>query len=113
MKSNTVSVLGEVLNPSSFAFDENINVNDAIQQAGGFKQTALKTGIYIIHADGLVDKKRRNIFAGSLDLRPGDTIVVPRDFSSPDDTLNYIGSITQVLSDLAFSASALDNLKNN
>ena len=61
MKSNTISVLGEVLNPSSFAFDTKLNINDAIQQAGGYKQTALKNGVYIIHADGLVDKKPKYI----------------------------------------------------
>ena len=113
LSSNTITVYGEVLNPTSFTFVNGIGIDEAIKQAGGFKKTADKGAIYIIHSNGLVDKKSRNLFSGTNNLKPGDTIIIPRDLSSRNATINYIGSITKVLSDLAFSAAALDNLQSN
>ena len=113
ISSNTITVFGEVLNPTSFTFLNGLTIDEAIRQAGGFKKTADKGAIYVIHSNGLVEKKSRNLFSGTNNLKPGDTIVVPRNLSSRNATINYIGSITKVLSDLAFSAAALDNLQSN
>ena len=113
VKSNTITVLGDVLNPSSFVFDSNLTINDAINQSGGVKKTADSKNIYIIHADGLVDRKRKNLFSGSNKLKPGDTIVVPIKIETRDQNFRTIVSISQLLADLAFSAVALDNLQQS
>ena len=44
-------------------------------------------------------------------INPGDTIVVPLELSQPG--IAFIEPVTRVLSDLAFSAAALDSLRNN
>jgi hypothetical protein len=46
-------------------------------------------------------------------LEPGDTIVVPRKINTTNPVTQGLIPITQILSDLAFSAAALDNLRNN
>ncbi len=109
--SNIISVVGEVLNPSSFVFESGLNANDAVLFAGGFKESANQSGIYIINANGKVTKASRNIFSGRSALQPGDTVVVPKDLDRKG--LDLVAPITQVLSDIAFSAAAIDSLRSN
>ena len=109
----TVSVIGEVMNPLSFTFEKKISPRDAIELAGGYKDYADKRNVYIIRANGLVEKIDRNIFAGNKKLYQGDTLVVPRMLDIKGDPLNIVSPITQIISNLAFSAAALDNLQSN
>ncbi len=110
---NAINVLGEVLNPIAFEFTKNITVNSAIAQAGGFQQNADKKRMYVIRANGIVQSPNRNVFVGRFDLEPGDTIVVPRKIITENPGIQALVPITQVLSDIAFSAAALESLSNN
>ena len=110
-KSSVVSVVGEVLNPVSFILESSLTVREAIELAGGLNSSAKKTDIYVIDARGAVRKISKNIFSGNSRLKPGDTVVVPRNYNSKG--IAAIAPITEILSNLAFSAAALDNLKNN
>ena len=110
---NTINVFGEVLNPISFEFSKNISVNSAIENAGGFQQYADKRRVYVIAANGITKKVNKNIFTGNFDLQPGDTIVVPRKIITSNPGIDALAPITNILSDLAFSAAALDNLSSN
>ena len=109
---NTISVLGEVLNPIAFEYSKKTNVRSAINNAGGYLESADKNRVYVIKANGLVEKAGRNIFAGNVALSPGDTIVVPRKLIANNQRLEALIPITQILSDIAFSAAALENLSN-
>ena len=111
--TNVVNVIGEVLNPTAFEYTERTNINDAIVKAGGYQSYADKKRVYVIKANGMVEKAGRNIFAGNSYLEPGDTIVVPRKFEVSNTVIRNLTPITQILSDLAFSAAAIDNLSNN
>jgi protein involved in polysaccharide export with SLBB domain len=110
---NSVNVFGEVLNPLSFEFTKNLTVKTAINKAGGHKQFSDKRRIYVIRANGIVKKASRNIFTRNIVLEPGDTIVVPRRVRTNNNAIQAVSSFTQILSDLAFSAAALDNLNSN
>ena len=110
---NTISVVGEVFNPIAFEFLNNISVNSAINKAGGYQQFADKRRVYVISANGITKKVNRNIFIGNFDIQPGDTIVVPRKIITNNPAIDALTPITQILSDLAFSAAALDNLSSN
>ncbi len=112
-KTNTISVLGEVLNPLAFEFSKNMTVNTAISNAGGYERYADKRRVYIISASGITKKLNRNIFIGNVDLQSGDTIVVPRKTITNNPVIESLIPITNILSDLAFSAAALDNLSSN
>ena len=110
---NIVNVLGEVLNPIAFEYSKKLNVRSAIENAGGYQDYADKRKVYVIKANGLVQKAKRNIFTRTIKLEPGDTIVVPRKIITDSPIMEALIPITSVLSDLAFSAAALDNLSSN
>ena len=109
--SNVINVIGEVLNPTAYEFSKKISIEKAIDKAGGFNEFADRKRVYVIKANGLIEKTGRNVFIRSSNLMPGDTVVVPRKTST--NALKNLTPITQILSDLAFSAAAIDNLSNN
>ena len=111
--SNVVNIIGAVLNPIAFEYSGRLRVEAAIERAGGYQPYADKRRVYIIKANGLVEKSNRNIFQGSFKLEPGDTIVVPRKINTNSAVIQSLTPIMQILSDLSFSAAALDNLTNN
>lgn len=110
---NAINVLGEVLNPVAFEYSKNLSINAAINMAGGYQQYADKRRVYVIKANGIVEKSRRNIFAGNISLNPGDTVVVPRKIITNNPGVDALIPVTQILSNIAFSAAALENLSNN
>jgi oxalate decarboxylase/phosphoglucose isomerase-like protein (cupin superfamily) len=88
-------------------------LNSAINNAGGYQQYADKRRVYVIKANGIVQKASRNIFVRNVKLDPGDTIIVPRKIITQNPGIQALVPITQIISDLAFSAAALDNLQIN
>ena len=46
-------------------------------------------------------------------LQPGDTIVVPRKIITNNPGIDALLPVTQILSDIAFSAAALESLSNS
>ena len=109
---NAVNVLGEVLNPIAFEYSKKLTITSAINQAGGYQQYADKRRVYVIKANGIVKKANRNIFVRNVGLEPGDTIVVPRKIITNNSGLAALLPVTQILSDLAFSAAAIESLLN-
>ena len=110
---SAINVLGEVLNPIAFEHTDKLNIRSAIANAGGYRDYANKRKVYVIKANGMIEKANRNIFVNSFDLEPGDTIVVPRKIISNNPGIDALIPITQILSGLAFSAAALESLSNN
>ena len=110
---NTITVLGEVLNPIAFEYEKSISVRSAIESSGGYQDYANKRKVYVIKANGLVQRADRNIFTGNVKLQPGDTIVVPRKIITNNPGIDALLPLTNILSDLAFSAAALESLANN
>ena len=110
---NTINVLGEVLNPVAFEYDRQISVRDAIKRAGGYKEFAKKNDVYVIKANGLTEKLNRNIFVKNIKLEPGDSIVVPRRIITNNPGIEALLPLTQVISNMAFSAAAIESLSNS
>lgn len=110
---NAINILGEVLNPIAIEYNKDLSLQSSINSAGGYKQFADKRRVYIIKANGIVKKASRNIFVRNVNLEPGDTIVVPRKIITNNPGVEALIPITQILSNLAFSAAAIDNLTNN
>jgi len=81
--SNTVSVIGEVREPGTFRFQQDRTINDYVEYAAGASTRALAKEIYVVRANGGVERLGggRKLFkfdsTRSLGIRPGDTIVVP------------------------------------
>ncbi|PTM07728.1 MAG: hypothetical protein DA443_09530 [Bacteroidetes bacterium] len=77
-KSNTVTVEGQVLYPVTIRYDKGLKMDDYIRKAGGFTEMALKKNVYVIYADGDVEKVRRGLFGRRTpNIAPGATIIVP------------------------------------
>ena len=112
-KSNFINVLGEVLNPLAFEFTDNLNIERAIRNAGGLRKDADSKRIYVIKANGMIFRKGRNVFGRDFELQPGDTIIVPKDIVTSNPALNAILPVTNIISDLAFSAAAIESLSNS
>jgi protein involved in polysaccharide export with SLBB domain len=110
---NTINVLGEVLNPIAFEFNKRATVRSSINNAGGYQDYADKRKVYVIKANGLIEKANRNIFTKNVKLEPGDTIVVPRKIITNNPGIEALVPVTKILSDLAFSAAAIESLSNS
>jgi len=110
---NAINVLGEVINPIAFEYTKKISVRSAISNAGGYQDYANKRNVYVIKANGMIEKAQRNIFAGNINLDPGDTVIVPRKIITNNPGIDALLPITKILSDIAFSAAALESLSNS
>ena len=110
---NAINVLGEVLNPIAFEYNEKITVRSAIKSAGGYQDYADKRKVYVIKANGIIERANRNIFMRDVKIGPGDTNVVPRKIITSNPGIESLIPITQILSDLAFASAAIESLQNN
>jgi polysaccharide export outer membrane protein len=77
-----ITILGEVQSPTSHVFQAGLTRDDYIAKSGGVTQKADRKRIYVVRANGdVVSGGRSGWFrrSQSVDIRPGDTIVVPLD----------------------------------
>ncbi len=81
MQRQDVMVLGEVQSASSHLYQPDLSRDDYIAQSGGVTSQADKSKIYVVRADGSVaPNEHRWLFSSdSVDIHPGDAIVVPLD----------------------------------
>jgi polysaccharide export outer membrane protein len=97
-RSQRVVVLGEVRTPGRYPVDPNSSIMDLLAQAGGLTEKAADTG-YVIRTDAAGNATRtpvdlRGMVAGSgpvgsLDLRGGDSLLVP-----PAEQFYIYGEVT-------------------
>ena len=81
-KTQEITILGEVQSPTSHVFQAGLTRDDYIAKSGGATQKADRKRIYIVRANGdVVTGERSGWFrrSQSIEMRPGDTIVVPLD----------------------------------
>ena len=110
---NTVTVVGEVLAPTTIPFNDDLNVYEYINLSGGITSVAAEDKIYLIHPNGRAfPLKKRFLFSGSQRVLPGSVIYVPR------NPVQYRGlkvaeSIAPIISSLAISAASLNSISNN
>jgi len=81
-RPETVGVLGAVFQQNAFIYRPSRTVEDYIKLAGGANQTADKSQMYVIRADGTtMSGNTTGWFAGisSFKTNPGDVIVVPEE----------------------------------
>ena len=99
--TNAVTVVGEVRRAGSFVRQDSYTIDDYLELAAGMTARSDKKQIYIIRADGSVEKgvKQKSFlsFENSGDLiLAGDTIVVPIK-SSYQTPLNLYSTVSQVI----------------
>ena len=77
-KSETVKLIGGLLNPNSVAFDPTYKFQDYVARAGGYTDNARKGKAFVTYANGLTDRTRKFLFFNiNPKVEPGSTVFVP------------------------------------
>ena len=108
-RANSVTVIGETQQHTSLLYQPGLSRDDYIKMSGGVTRHADKKLIYIVRASGAVVASNSSNWFGrgsGMDMRPGDTIVVPlaTDRMRP---LTFWGSVTQILYQGAIAVAAV------
>jgi polysaccharide export outer membrane protein len=81
-KTQEITILGEVQSPTSHVYQAGLTRDDYIAMSGGTTQKADRKRIYVVRANGDVHGGGRSGWfrrSQSVEIHPGDTIVVPLD----------------------------------
>lgn len=108
---NSITIIGEVLNPITIGLEEQYSIDDYIEFSGGLTEFADESNIYIIQPNGESFIYSKTFFTKEKYLNPGDTIVVPRDI----ERLSAIPAVSiaaKILADISFAAASLNSLSN-
>lgn len=108
---DTVSIFGEVFNPSSFVYRSANDTDDYINLASGYTRAADENRAYVIHADGTSKPARSGwwIFSSSVEIVRGDTIVVPI-YIQEYNQLELWDNVAKIMSSFAITAATLNTL---
>ena len=108
---DTVTVFGEVFNPTSFVYNDDLDGEDYIKLASGFSQGADEDNVYVVHADGRSEPIVSGwwIFSSYADIEKGDTVVVPL-YIQEYNTLEVWDSVSKILASFAITAATLNTL---
>ncbi len=113
-RTESISVVGEVLSPISHVYSSELNIEDYLTLSGGLTDGADKNRIFIVGPNGQATLYEKKLFSinPSETLLPGSTIVVSRN-PQPFDWLKLSGVITPIFSDLAIAAASISAISNN
>lgn len=104
-KKQEITVIGEVFYPTSHLFSSSLSFGEYVNLSGGMTKRADDDRIYIVKANGAVDKAKKNWYSAGIDLAPGDTIVVPLD-TERTPPLRLWTSVTQIIYQLGIAAAS-------
>jgi protein involved in polysaccharide export with SLBB domain len=106
-----VTVIGEVQNATSHLYSPRLSRDDYISMSGGTTHRADRKRIYVVHANGSVVAHEGNRWFESADvqIRPGDTIVVPLD-TERLPPLPFWQAVTGILYNVAIAVAAVHAL---
>ena len=110
-QAQEVTVIGETQQNTSHLFQSGLSRNDYISMSGGLTRRADKKLIYVVRANGAVETGKRSIWFGrnrGVDIRPGDTIVVPLD-TDRMRPLTLWANVTQILYQAAIAVAAVNS----
>lgn len=81
-KPATVTVVGSVFRQGSLLWNSAWTSQNYLDNSGGLRQHADRSGVVIFRADGTVRQQGGWLNGASSEINPGDTIVVPEDVQS-------------------------------
>ncbi|MGO9624464.1 MAG: SLBB domain-containing protein [Steroidobacteraceae bacterium] len=108
-KNQEITILGEVQSPTSHVFESGLTRDDYIVKSGGTTQKADRKRIYVVRANGDVFSGGRSGWfrrSQTIEMRPGDTIVVPLD-TERINPLPLWQSVTTIIYNLAVALLAI------
>ncbi|WP_237063473.1 polysaccharide biosynthesis/export family protein [Microbulbifer zhoushanensis] len=107
VKTSTISVVGEVVFPTSLVYNDRRTLEDYIELAGGFANNANQDELVILHLDGTISRIEDSKFDNRLGeaLRPGDEIMVMPKINSSE--LQVTKDVTEILYRIAVGTAAV------
>jgi polysaccharide export outer membrane protein len=108
-RTQEITILGEVQSPTSHVFEAGVTRDEYIARSGGTTQKADRKRIYVVRANGdVLSGERSGWFrrSQSLEMQPGDTIVVPLD-TERIRALPLWQAVTTILYNLAVALLAV------
>jgi polysaccharide biosynthesis/export protein len=111
-KIEDITILGEVQSPTSHVYQSGITRDEYIARSGGTTQRADRKRIYVVRANGdVVTGHRGGWFRRTreIEIRPGDTIVVPMDTERVRG-LPLWTSVTTIIYNLAVALLAVHSV---
>ena len=108
---DTVTVFGEVFNPTSFVYDDELDAADYINLASGFSRGADEDSVYVIHSDGTSEPICSGwwIFKSYAEIERGDTVVVPL-YIQEYNRLELWEGISKIVASFAITAATFTTL---
>jgi len=106
---DTVTVFGEVFNPTSFVYSSDISPEQYIEMASGLSRSADEDNIYVIHANGTSELLATGWFGGDVEIKKGDTIVVPL-YIKETNQLEVWDSVSRILASFAITVATINTL---
>jgi hypothetical protein len=101
-----VTILGEVQHSTSHLYRKGLSVQQYINSSGGMTYRADEDRIYVVRANGaVVPSHSAEWFGDNLEVRPGDTIVVPLD-AERMKTLTLWTNISQIIYQIGIAAAS-------
>ena len=101
-----VTILGEVQHSTSHLYREGLSVQQYINSSGGMTYRADEDRIYVVRANGaVVPSHSAEWFGDNLEVRPGDTIVVPLD-AERMKTLTLWTNVSQIIYQIGIAAAS-------
>jgi protein involved in polysaccharide export with SLBB domain len=103
-----VTVIGEVQTTTSHLYKPSLSRDDYINMSGGVTRRADTGRIYVVRANGsvVVNDPGRWYHSGTVQIRPGDTIVVPLN-AEHLPLLPLWQAVTQIIYNVAIAAAAI------
>lgn len=112
-KSNNIHVLGEVRNPATISYFQNMTISEAINSGGSYTDFADTKNIIIIDPDGSIKfVNNRWGMTSSNALQAGSVIYIPREIGEIEG-IDKWAIYTPIIGNIALSLASLASLNNN
>ena len=109
LRSQEVTVVGEVQYATSHRYDQRLKRDDYIRLSGDMTPRADKKRVYVVRANGAVQAGGSRWFRGKAsNMEPGDSVVVPLDTDRLPQLAQW-SSITQIIYNLAIAVAAVNS----
>lgn len=112
-RKDSISIMGEVQMATSYRFDSELTVDEYISRSGGTKEKADEDRIYIVKANGAIERYEGGSswfsFSNNSQLGPGDTIIVPMD-TTYTENLELWSQVTGIIYNSAVAIAAINGL---
>ena len=111
-KPATVTVVGSVFRQGSLLWNSGWTSQNYVDNSGGLRQHADRSGIVVFRADGTVRQQGGWMNGNANEINPGDTIIVPEDVQSSSWT-RIFRDWSQIFYQLGLGGAAIKILRSS